>query len=94
MIYYKIKIDCELISVKRLSLNIPLFRVLHTNGAVEIYNNPVSGKWYTLFRSNPKDTLSAEYIGPKIKLFYQSKYLSDDLPVQQEKMLGEIVRSV
>lgn len=73
MIYYKIEIDCQLMNVKRLSLAVPLFKVLHKLGAVEIYNNPVSGKWSTLYRSNPKDNLSAEIIGPQIRQFYQSE---------------------
>lgn len=74
MAYYKVEIDSEIFSVKRLSLAFPLFKVAHKRGLIEIYNNPVSGKWSTLFRSNPNDTVSAEKIGPKISAFYQSAY--------------------
>lgn len=94
MIYYKIETDCQRIYVKRLSEHVPLFKVLHSHGAVEIYNNPVSEKWSILFRSNPKDTTSAETIGLKIKQFYQSKdfignhYLMEDVSFMNNPVLS------
>jgi len=70
MIYYKISLYGENFQVKRLSPNIPLFRVVHKKGILEIYKNRSSGKWSVLFRSNPDDLISASFIGPEIENSY------------------------
>lgn len=83
MTYYTVEIDSEIFSVKRLSLAIPLFKVSHKRGFIEIYNNPVTGKWSTLFRSNPNVKISAEIIGPKIWQFYHSAYFLNFVDAQE-----------
>ncbi|MET4140596.1 hypothetical protein [Pedobacter sp. UYP1] len=70
MIYYKMSLYGENFQVKRLSPNIPLFRVVHRRGILEIYKNRSSGKWSVLFRSNPDDLISASFIGPEIENLY------------------------
>lgn len=72
MIYYKIKIQHKIFQVKRLSYTVPLFKVLHDGGSIEIYRNHISGNWSTLFRSNSKDRISAGKIGPDIENFYKN----------------------
>jgi hypothetical protein len=70
MTYYKIENDDGVLQVKRLSLTVPLFKVIHSEGSMEIYRNISSGDWSTLFRSNPADQVSAFTIGPLIEQFY------------------------
>ncbi len=70
MNYYKIETHTAILQVKRLSLTLPLFKVIHSGGSMEIYRNLASGDWSTLFRSNPSDQLSAFIIGPLIEQFY------------------------
>ncbi|MBB5622611.1 hypothetical protein HDE69_003689 [Pedobacter cryoconitis] len=74
MIYYKISLYGENFQVKRLSPNIPLFRVVHRRGILEIYKNRSSGKWSVLFRSNPDDLTLASLIGPEIENSYPVAY--------------------
>ncbi|AMQ01711.1 hypothetical protein AY601_4890 [Pedobacter cryoconitis] len=70
MIYYKMSLLGENFQVKRLSLHISLFRIVHRRGILEIYKNRSSGKWSVLFRSNPDDLISASFIGPEIENLY------------------------
>ena len=70
MIYYQIQIHQEILQVKRLSLTVPLFKILHNEGSMEIYWNKFSGHWCTLFRSNPNDIHQAPAMGPDIERFY------------------------
>jgi len=70
MIYYQIQVHQEILQVKRLSLTVPLFKILHAEGSMEIYRNKYSGHWSTLFRSNPNDNHSAPVMGPSIERFY------------------------
>jgi len=71
MIYYKIPVGFEIITVKRLSLTVGLFKIVHHNGTMEIYKNPLTGEWSVLSHSNPLENHSAPSIGPPIEAFYQ-----------------------
>lgn len=75
MTYYKIENEAMLLQVKKLSLTLPLFKVIHSGGSMEIYRNLTSGDWSTLFRSNPADQLPAFIIGPLIEQFYMQVIL-------------------
>jgi|GEM_PF-1901123 len=71
MIYYKIEIQGKIFQVKRLSLTVPLFKVMHLGGFMEIYKNPLSGSWSTLFTSELHTDILAFQIGPEIENYYR-----------------------
>lgn len=75
MTYYRIETHAAVLQVQKLSLTLPLFKVIHSEGSMEIYRNLTSGNWSTLFRSNPADQLSAFIIGPLIEQFYMQVIL-------------------
>lgn len=71
MIYYKILAGFEIINVKRLSLTVGLFKVVHDYGSLEIYKNPVTEKWSILSHSNPLEKHSAWLMGQSIDALYE-----------------------
>jgi len=71
MSYYKIEIEGIIFQVKRLSLTVPLFKVMHHDGFMEIYKNPSSGTWTTLFNSSTTNDTKAFQIGPEIENYYR-----------------------
>lgn len=71
MIYYTIEIEGIIFQVKRLSLTVPLFKVMHHDGFMEIYKNPSSGNWTTLFCSSSCKDILAFKIGPEIENYYR-----------------------
>lgn len=71
MIYYKIEIEGHIFQVKRLSLTVPLFKVMHLDGFMEIYKNPSSGDLTTLFNSGSCKDIIPYQIGPEIEQYYR-----------------------
>lgn len=71
MIYYKIPVGFEIITVKRLSLTVGLFKIVHSKGSMEIYKHPETGEWSILSHSNPSESHSAWLMGPSIEAFYK-----------------------